>query len=134
MGLLLIASTIDQLDPWVKLPADLAIPGPSQRQPVTWVVPAADDAPYWLTGDHDTVAVRISGFPVAAMLCDAAESALISTSANISGHKPARNRYVLRRQFSGLVDYIVPGACGAATGPSEIRDLQSGEILRPASK
>ena len=38
---------------------------------------------------------------------------------------------LLRRQFAGVVDYIVPGDCGPASGPSEIRDYASGRVLRP---
>ena len=133
-GLLLIASSVEQLEPWVNLPAGVSLPAPSEQHPITWVVPASADAPYWLSGNRDTVAVRITVFPTAAALCDASNSALISTSANISGRMPARNTSVLRRQFCSLVDYIVPGACGAAAGPSEIRDLLSGDILRPASQ
>ena len=51
--------------------------------------------------------------------------------ANLSGKPTARNRFVLRRQFAGVVDYIVPGDCGPASGPSEIRDYASGRVLRP---
>ena len=132
-GLLLIAARAHQLEPWAEMPGDSSIPAPSLHKPVSWVVPATEDAPYWLTGGRNTIAVRLTDFPVAAKLCDAVDSALISTSANVSGCPPARNAYVLRRQFSSLVDYIVPGRCGPVKGPSEIRDLQSGETLRPAS-
>lgn len=132
-GLILIAGNAEQLDPWVVLPRGRSIPVSSPEKPVTWIVPAADITPGWLTGGRSTVAVRLTGFDDTAALCVAADSALISTSANISGRQPARNTYVLRRQFCGLVDYIVPGRCGPATGPSEIRDLESGEILRPGA-
>ena len=132
-GRLLIAARAHQLEPWAEMPGDSSIPAPSLHKPVSWVVPATEDAPYWLTGGRNTIAVRLTDFPVAAKLCDAVDSALISTSANVSGCPPARNAYVLRRQFSSLVDYIVPGRCGPVKGPSEIRDLQSGETLRPAS-
>ena len=132
-GLLLIAGSQQQLDPWVALPDGQSVPVSPAEKPVTWVVPAADITPGWLTGGRDTIAVRRTGFADAAALCDAVGSALVSTSANISGRKPARNTYVLRRQFYGLVDYIVPGRCGPATGSSEIRDFDSGRILRPGA-
>ena len=35
------------------------------------------------------------------------------------------------RSFGGLVDYVVPGECGPASGPSEIRELETGRVLRP---
>ena len=88
--------------------------------------------PLWIRGAHDGVAVRLTTHPVARALCDAAQAALVSTSANISGRPPARNSFVLRRRFGALVDYIVPGDCGRATGPSEIRDLLTGKTFRPA--
>lgn len=132
MGLALIAADLAQLDHWVKLPENSAPLPSSDDEPVTWIVPATENVPVWIRGDHDGVAVRLTTHPVALALCDAAESAIVSTSANVSGRPPARNSFVLRRSFHALVDYIVPGECGPAPGPSEIRDLQTGKILRPA--
>jgi L-threonylcarbamoyladenylate synthase len=75
--------------------------------------------------------VRLTTNPVARSVCDAVDAPLVSTSANLSGKPTARNAFVLRRQFAGVVDYIVPGDCGPASGPSEIRDFTSGRIIRP---
>jgi len=112
-------------------PDDLALES-SDEKPVTWIVPATDDVPWWIRGRHDSIAVRQTTHPVARALCELADSALVSTSANISGRPPARNPYVLRRLFGALVDYIVPGHCGPARGASEIRVLETGKVLRPA--
>jgi L-threonylcarbamoyladenylate synthase len=132
MGLALIAADLAQLDQWITLPENSAPLTSSDDKPVTWIVPATDNVPTWIRGNHDGIAVRLTTHPVARALCAAADSALVSTSANVSGRAPARNSFVLRRGFSALVDYIVPGECGPASGPSEIRDLQTGKILRPA--
>lgn len=129
LGLILIASDIDQLADWAELPESASLRSTPDR-PVTWIVPAGDDVPYWIRGEHGGLAVRITSHPVAAALCDAADSSLVSTSANVRGGPPARTPYVLRRRFGGLVDCIVPGRCGPAGGPSEIRDLASGKVLR----
>jgi len=129
-GLILIAANPAQLQRWIE--TDREIPC-GQSKPVTWVVPASAAVPPWITGRHTGVAVRIISHPVAAAVCVAAGSALVSTSANVSGHVPAANGYVLRRQFHDLVDYIVPGRCGPSSGPSEIRDLMSNKTLRPAA-
>ena len=131
LGLILIASDERQLDPWIVLPEPATTLSSPVENPITWVVPAHPDTPYWITGTHEGVAVRVTSHPVAAALCAAADSALISTSANVSGRPPTRSPFVLRRNFGAVVDYIVPGACGPARGPSEIRDLASGEVLRP---
>lgn len=132
MGLALVAADLAQLDQWILLPDNSAPLASSDDRPVTWIVPATDDVPAWIRGAHDGVAVRITTHPVAQALCVAAGSALVSTSANVSGRPPARNALILRRCFGALVDYVVPGDCGPASGPSEIRDLLSGRTLRPA--
>jgi L-threonylcarbamoyladenylate synthase len=132
LGLVLIATDIEQLDGWIELPRKSPELKSSSDKPVTWIVPATDDVPYWIRGEHAGLAVRMTTHPVAAALCDATDSALVSTSANVHGRPPARSVFVLRRRFGALVDYIVPGECGPASGPSEIRDLASGKVLRSA--
>ncbi len=132
-GLILIASNVAQLADWIDLPdADAAL-GTSSNVPLTWIVPAAQFLPYWIRGENSGVAVRITSHPVAAALCDEADSALVSTSANLAGHSPARNRHVLRRCFHDLVDCIVPGQPGPVSSPTEIRELTSGRIIRPGA-
>lgn len=133
-GLILIAANIEQLQDWVILPD-----GFDARQlectldrPVSWLLPAAPEVPFWIRGAHQTVAIRLTAHPVARALCIAAGSPLVSTSANESGRPPARNLHILRRLFGERVDYFVPGDTGTS-GASEIRDLSSGKILRPGS-
>ena len=131
-GLILIISDVEQIEAWIDLPTtDLDLKSPGEN-PTTWIIPASNDVPVWICGDHDSIAVRLTTHPIAQALCDETDSPLVSTSANITGHAPARNSLVLRRQFDTLVDYIVPGECGPATGPSEIRDYLTGEIVRSA--
>ncbi len=134
MGFVLIASRPEQIAPLADMEIDPATLESTEEQPVTWIVPASDEVPYWIRGDHPGVAIRLTAHPVAAALCDAVDSPLVSTSANESGRPPARNIHVLRRQFGDRVDYIVPGACGPASGPSEIRDLATGKVIRPATE
>ena len=129
-GLILIAASKDQLKDWIGVPVD-KIPDANPSQPITWIVPAAPSVSTLVRGEHDKVAVRVTTNPVAQALCEAVESPLVSTSANIVGEAPAHNRLTLRRKFAGCVDYMVPGDCGPATGPSEIRNLSTGEVLRP---
>lgn len=130
-GLILIAADARQLDGWIDLPPGTSLPDPDPLQPVTWIVPPGPKVSASLRGRHETIAVRITTNPTAKALCEAADSPLVSTSANLTGKPTARNRLVLRRQFGTVVDYIVPGDCGPATGPSEIRDFASGKVLRP---
>ena len=128
-GLILIAANARQLQGWID--PDHALPDPDPEHPVTWIVSPGPLVNPAICGEHSGLAVRITTNPVAAALCDAVDAPLVSTSANVSGRPTARNAFVLRRQFARRVDYIVPGDCGPASGPSEIRDLATGKVLRP---
>ena len=131
MGLILIAADLEQLDGWANLPGDVELPS-SDDQPVTWIVPADDAAPGWITGKHSGIAVRMTTHPVARALCAAVDSPLVSTSANVSGRPVVPNAHVLRREFGALVDYVVPGELGGAGNASEIRVLDTGATVRSA--
>lgn len=141
-GLILIASDIEQLLPYMaplEAKQQKTLEG-SWPGPVTWLVPASTDCPPWLTGQHDTLAVRVTNHPVAAALCQTVGHALVSTSANQTDQRPARNplqvrRYFLqhrRQQGSQQLDRILVGPLGGLTNPTTIRDLKSGQIIRPA--
>lgn len=131
-GLILIASDEAQLAEWVEL-GGRHLPDPDAARPVTWLVPASAQVSPLVRGDNASVAVRITTNPVARDLCRAVDSPLVSTSANLAGQPVARNRFVLQQRFGAIVDCIVPADCGPANGPSEIRDLQTGRVLRPAA-
>jgi L-threonylcarbamoyladenylate synthase len=131
-GLILIASSWQQLQPWLQpIPAawrdrlNKDWPGP-----ITWLIPATADCPAWLTGAHDTLAVRITAHPPARALCDAVHSAIVSTSANRAGQRPARSVLDLRLKFGYDIDYVLPGKLGAQRRPTRIRDLASARVLR----
>ena len=98
--------------------------------PVTWLVPAADDCPNWLTGAHSTLAVRVSAHPVVRDLCRRVGSALVSTSANVSARRPARSVLEIQLRFAASIDFILPGPLGGEGRPTTIRDLLSGQIVR----
>jgi L-threonylcarbamoyladenylate synthase len=130
-GLILIAARPGQLDAWIDPAVSGALPEPDPRRPVTWIVRPAAQVPAIVTGDNPGLAVRITTNPTAAAICDAVGMPIVSTSANIAGRPVARNRFILRRNFGRLVDFVVPGECGPASGPSEIRELDTGRVLRP---
>ncbi len=133
-GLILVAADIAQLAPFV----DLAALDAPQRDavlatwpgPHTWIVPAAADAPRWITGDHDGIAVRVSAHPVVTALCDAFGGALVSTSANPAGAPPPRTLDTFDDALLAGIDAIVPGDTGGLDRPTEIRDARTGEALR----
>ncbi len=134
-GFILIASCIDQLEPYIQplnaeIDQRLAATWPG---PVTWLVPAHPDVLPMLSGGRETLAVRVTAHPLAAALCDAYGGALVSTSANPSGVPPARTALAVQRMLGERVDFIVHGDVGSLSGPTEIRDARSGAIVRPAS-
>ena len=98
--------------------------------PMTWLIPAAGAVPRWITGNHETVAVRITDHRCLAALCDAFGGLIVSTSANRHGEPPARTRRELQARFAGVLDGIVAGELGGRQKPSEIRDARTGEVLR----
>ena len=128
-GLILIAASKDQLGDWIGVPVE-KIPDANPAKPISWIVAAAPSVSTLVRGAHKEVAVRVTTNPIAKALCEAVNSPLVSTSANLEGVAPARNQFILRRTFAGCVDYIVPGDCGPASGSSEIRNLSTGEVLR----
>jgi L-threonylcarbamoyladenylate synthase len=128
-GLILIASRPQQFADWIDIDPE-TLPDPDPASPTTWIAPAKGHVSRLVRGRHEGIAVRLTTNATAKALCDAVDSPIVSTSANLAGQPVARNRYVLRRRFGAHVDYIVPGECGPASGPSAIRDLATNRVLR----
>lgn len=132
-GLILIAADIGQLTEFIQ-PFDAALAArilPTWPGPVTWVVAATATTPDWIRGKHPNVAVRVTAHPMAAALCRAAGTALVSTSANLHGAAPARSECDVQHALGGRVDHILAGSCGEQERPTEIRDAATGAVLRP---
>lgn len=98
-------------------------------QAVTYLMPAISSAPYCLRGMHDTLAVRLTAFRSAAQLCKEVGHALVSTSANRSGKRPAKTYADCQRQFGHRV-WVLPGKVGQRKNPSTIRVWADGKIIR----
>jgi L-threonylcarbamoyladenylate synthase len=131
-GLIVIASGFNQLKPLLApLKSDQLKqlhskwPGPH-----TWLVRAAHNCPFWLTGRHPTLAVRVTAHQPAARLCREAGMALVSTSANRSGQKSAKTAKECMRLFGSSVK-VISGRIGKQKKPSTIQDLATGKIFRP---
>jgi len=131
-GLILIGAEFEQLQPFVanltrktKKKITATWPGP-----ITWILPASESVPGWITGNHKSVAVRVTAHPVAAELCRAWGGALVSTSANISARPPARSALAVRKSFGEAVDVVLHGETGKRSRPTEIRDAISNRQVR----
>ena len=132
-GLILVADSIQQFDflladlpeRWIDRLAS-TWPGPN-----TWLVPHQERLPVWITGQHDSVALRVSDHPLVRDLC-ALTGPLVSTSANPGGRPAARSRLRVEQYFHGQLDAVLGGAPGGRRNPSLIRDLRTGDVIRPS--
>lgn len=132
-GLILIASSFEQLKPYI----DDSLLTPVQREsifaawpgPVTFVFPALSTTPRWLTGRFDSLAVRVTDHPLVIELCNAFGKPLVSTSANLTGLPPCRTAEDVLAQFGSDFPVVI-GDTGGRLNPSEIRDALTGERFR----
>ncbi|SUT98297.1 SUA5/yciO/yrdC domain-containing protein [Actinobacillus lignieresii] len=132
-GLILIAPTKALLLPYIdesKLTAAhwQIFEKPSERA-ITWVMPAKKDVPQYLTGQFDTIAVRLCRVPAVIELCQASGFALTSTSCNLTGQEPCRTADEVKLQF-GTDFPVLEADTGGKNNPSEIRDIFTQHIFR----
>jgi L-threonylcarbamoyladenylate synthase len=130
-GLILIASSLEQLRPYLVL--DQALIDritPTWPGPVTWVIPAQPWVPKWLTGEHDSLAVRVTNHPVARDLCAQFGSPLVSTSANPTTRPAIKESRKLLKTFANSDIFIVHGKVGKLEQETAIYDAVSGKQLR----
>lgn len=130
-GLILIASSHHQVSHYLQALTS-AEQDKLQRdgaQAVTYLMPVKSSCPRWLRGKHDTLAVRLTGYPFARQLCRSANSALVSTSANRSGQRPAKTYAECQRMFGKKV-WVLRGRVGKRKQPSTIRAWSDGRIVR----
>ncbi len=133
-GMILIAGSLTQLDAivdWSRLSeVRRSVVINSWPGPNTWVVPAQLRVPRWITGSHDSVAVRVTDHPDVIALCAAFDGPLVSTSANFSSLAPARTRDTLDPALLAIIDGVLVGETAGLSRPTMIRDARSGETLR----
>ncbi len=133
-GLILVAATVEQLAPYVDF-SQLTLEQKSSvlkswPGPFTWVMPKQSSTPAWLTGQFDTLAVRVSAHPVVQQLCLAFGKPLVSTSANLTGEPPCRSKVDVLTQLHGQVIEVVDGECDLRANPTQIRDAKTLQLIR----
>jgi L-threonylcarbamoyladenylate synthase len=133
-GLILLAADVESLRPWIDVTDEQVATMQSHWPgPTTFLVPPSPKVPGWIRGRHDTVAVRVSGHPLARELSHLCGFPIVSTSANVSGRPAAENGFQLHRQLGEQLDAVLEGECQQPGRPSRIIDLQSGAVLRGAT-
>lgn len=133
-GLIILAADYSQAFSFVD---DRAIPQDKRFSvfshwpgPITLLLPAAPTVPEWLRGEHQQIAVRVTAHEPARQLCKALGSAIVSTSANMSGQPTLQSAAEIRAQFGDQIGWILDAPLGGATKPSRILDPLTGTTLR----
>ena len=128
-GLILIAADFSQVQKYLK-PLNETQKEFTAPSDTTYVFPALDSVPEYLKGEFSSLAIRISKHPIVQKLCSTLDSALVSTSANLSGQPPAKNFNEASGQFSNKIDAILKGETGELLKPTAIRDSITGQLIR----
>ena len=127
---ILLASDLDQLRPLLQLDDDQEKTIKQNTEPTSWIVNANQKTPAWLVDKNNTITIRISKHANIERLCNALGHAIISTSANMSGKKPARNTLDLHRYFHNCVDKILASGQNQMARPSKIIRLCVNKVIR----
>lgn len=109
----------------------------SQLQATTWLLPLNDAVavPSWITGQHRSVAIRVTIHPLIQQLCQYMVSKknpfgfIISTSCNPSGQIPAKTLAESVRYFGDDIGYLQGDTVGYQQ-PSQIKDAITGQVIR----
>lgn len=130
-GLILVAASMNQIQPLLEGLSEeqLARLTESWPGPFTWLLPHQGKVPAWISGEFDSVAVRVSAHPVVSALCTMVGGPIVSTSANPQAKLAARHNFQVKRYFGQNLT-LAPGVTFKNAKPSQIRDLISGEVLR----
>lgn len=131
-GLILVASRVEQIEPYLSEDGLKLIDcfQEKHKRPVTWLMPVKQEVSPLLRGEHDKIAIRLSDNPYVKALCDATNSALVSTSANRTGQPEMRSAEEVRSKLGAELDMILVGPTGGQKRPSSIIDAQTREVLR----
>lgn len=120
-GVILIAADFQQIEPYAevstKLKQQLKMFWPGF---VTCLLPKSATCPTYLTGQHQTIAVRMTAYKPLKQLCQLAGTAVVSTSANLSHNQPVRTIKQAQTLFNQQVDAYWDIALGGEEKPSRI--------------
>lgn len=135
-GLILLAANYSQLLPYVndgKIPQEKRYAVLS-RWPdgITQLLPKSDGCPEYLSGEFDTIAVRVTSQADVVALCNQVNKPIVSTSANLSGEQPAKTwqEVGLNQNLAQQVDFIIKGQTLGYNQPSQIIHAITGDVIR----
>ena len=134
-GLILIAANFDQLKPFLQtleqeIEEKLLSSWGDLERAITWLVPVKEGVSDYLTGQYNSLAVRVSYHPLVKELCEKFGGAIVSTSANRAAGEAARSSEQVKQIFNNELDLVLEGQTDVNAQPSEIRDALTGKIIR----
>ncbi|WP_435248063.1 L-threonylcarbamoyladenylate synthase [Vibrio sp. nBUS_14] len=133
-GLILIAANYEQLLPYIDesqlTEEQLATVKATWPGPVTWIMPTSAKVTEWVSGQFDSIAVRVTDHPLVQRMCNEFGKPLTSTSANLTGEPPCMTTEEVQQQLGQHLVAILEGQTGGREKPSEIRDAKTSKILR----
>lgn len=144
-GLIVLTDSVERILPFLEpLPADrqreiiATWQAPQSKQATTWLFPIPDGItiPAWLTGSHDSLAIRVISHPAIAKLCvtlvddDNPYGFLVSTSCNPTALPPARDLHTAVSYFGSGDVMFLDGKTLGFDKPSQIRCAVKGNIIR----
>jgi L-threonylcarbamoyladenylate synthase len=132
-GLILVSGQAEHFLPYLEPLEDSLIERffAPQDKPTTWLVPdVRSQIPYWVKGQHSSVAMRLTQHPVCAALSQHFGGPVISTSANPASKPSARSLCEVKHYFHDALDFCLSAPLGGAGQASQIRDLRTGTVVR----
>lgn len=129
-GLIIIAANLQQLAPYIDISVDDEKNILRETQPTTWLVKKSSEAPLWICGTHEKIAIRVSQHPEVIQLCNFMKQAIVSTSANPAGHPPALSNAQSQLYFSNQVDFYLNSNSPMSGTPTRIQDIHTGSVIR----
>ncbi|WP_041765697.1 L-threonylcarbamoyladenylate synthase [Psychromonas ingrahamii] len=135
-GLILIAASIEQLEKYADFSlltaAQLTVIKKTWPGPITWIVPSQKNLSKLISGDFESVAVRVTAHPIVRQICLAFDKPIISTSANLSSLEAALSSQQVNKMFKSntLLNLVIDAPVSGLSTPTQIFHASTGKRLR----
>lgn len=131
MGLILLGASLDGVEKWLDINREQKeVIENEHAVPTTYLVPKTEYAPSWITGKHDSIAIRVTQENPVPFIHSVLGSPIVSTSANFHGGPELKSYVKAQSVLSGIVDLILEGPSSANAKPSRIIDILTNEVIR----
>ncbi len=132
-GLILVSGQKEHFEPFLEPLSDALRERffSDQGRPTTWLVPDHfRQIPYWIKGEHESVAMRLTSHPLCCSLSRHFDRPVVSTSANPAARPSAISLAEVKHYFHDELDYCLQAPLGKSGTVSQIKDLVTDQVLR----